>query len=225
MAQAHGVARGGSFDMSAMANAVPQTPYRPGPYGQGQHRYNAIAVPSPVSPFATQAAITPVPGQQYYLPPHGHGHVAHFYPTPLSPQSQTSIPPRPDLGYYQNAAPNQPPHPASQYYYPQATHFAGQTPQLPGQVMSGQYSASIPPHVEQRQPQSQPRGSPIPPEDLDKSVYHNPPASASGRWLKHQPGATEGRRSIVRGPPRKPRQSGKWTPLGAPLPPAQRAPY
>jgi len=179
MPQTHGAARGGPFDMSAMVNAVPQTPYRPSPYAQGQHRYNAIAVPSPVSPFATQAAMTPVPGQQYYLPPHGHAHVAHFYPTPLSPQSQPNVPPRPDLSYYQNVVPNQPPHPATQYYYPHAAHFTGQTPQMPGQVMGGQYSTCIPPHVEQRQPQLQQHGSvvgaggPVPPEDSSKGVSHN----------------------------------------------------
>jgi len=145
MTQQHVPSRGHPFDLSAMVSALPAQPgYRTGSFGQGQPRYNAIAVASPVSPYGTQAAMPPVPGQQYYLAQHTH--LTHFYPTPLAPhQAQRGLTSRPDMGYYQNAAP--------QYYYPQPAHFPGPVPSQPpppAQLVLGQYAAPSPQHVDSR---------------------------------------------------------------------------
>ncbi|KAK5651740.1 hypothetical protein OQA88_11702 [Cercophora sp. LCS_1] len=189
MAQAQVPPRGGTFDTTGVASALPQ--HRSGPYSQGQPRYDAIAMPSPVSQFAAQSAMAQ--GQQYYMPQHAH--MAHFYQPPLSPQAQaqaqTHVPLRPDLGYYSNSIiVNQQTHPATQFYYPQPGHFPGQAGHVP--AVLGQYAATGPPHLDQRQSQPQSGGQ------IDSSTS---PAS-------HRKGANEIRQSIVRGPPRKPRQSG-----------------
>ena len=153
----HGLTRTESFDMGSMANALPQPGYRPGPYGQGQSRYNPIVIPSPVPQFGGHNPIGPVAGQQYYaLPPHTH--TAHYYATPLSPQpSGSNGPLRADLGYYPSAvAVNQQPHLAAQYYYPQAPNYPGQAAQAPTQLMMGQYPAPNPQNMDLRQPQLPP---------------------------------------------------------------------
>ncbi|KAK0656026.1 YT521-B-like domain-containing protein [Cercophora newfieldiana] len=192
--------RGQPFDMNAMANALPQAPpagyNRPGPYGQGQGqaRYNAIAMSSPVSPY--QPTIAPVPGQQYYLAQQ-HGHMGHFYPTPMPPQQPSAnLSPRADLAYYQNAVMvNQQPHGAAQYYYPQSLHYPSQGPTQP---MMTHYAAA-----------------PSPQQQIDlRQQGHPAPLQAGGQTgggaSPADPGRpeSEGRPSVVRGPPRKPRQSG-----------------
>lgn len=169
MAQAQGLPRGGTFDMSGVATALPQ--YRPGPYSQGPPRYNAIAMSSPVSQFATQ-------GQQYYLPQHAH--LAHFYQPPLSPQAQAQaqaqvhVPSRPDLGYYPSpVVVNQQAHATAQFYYPQPGHFPGQTGPLP--VVLGQYAAPSPPHLDPRQAQPHPGAqiaNTVSPVAFEKSQSH-----------------------------------------------------
>jgi hypothetical protein len=199
MTQQHGMARGQPFDMNAMAAALPQAQgpagYRPGPYGQGQQaRYNAIAMSAPVSPYGTQAATAPVPGQQYYLAQQ-HGHMAHFYPTPMPPQpGPANLSPRADLAYYQNAMMvNQQPHAAAQYYYPQTAHYSGQGP---------------------AQPMMAPYAAPSPQQQMDSRQLHpttpQTGSQAGGVSSPADPGLPEGegRPSVVRGPPRKPRQSG-----------------
>lgn len=171
-AQTQGPPRGGApFDMGTMANALPPTGYRPGPYSQGQPRYSAIAMPSPASQFAAQGAMAPVHNQQYYLPQHSH--LAHFYPTPLSPpQPRPNLPSGPDLGYYQNAVVvNRQPHPATQFYYPHAVHYPGQTP---GQLLVGQYSVPSPQAADPRQHRPAMGGQvalPASPVDGGKSEY------------------------------------------------------
>ncbi|KAK0730574.1 YT521-B-like domain-containing protein [Lasiosphaeris hirsuta] len=194
MAQPHGPPRAGPFDLSTMANSLPQQAYRPGPYSQGQARYNTIAMSSPVSQFGSQNTMAPVPSQQYYMPQPTH--MAHFYATPLSPQAQANVPSRPDMGgYYPNVLLiNQQQHLATQYYYPQAAHFTGQATQAPAQPMVGQYAAPSQHHVDPRiSQQLLQQGSQIASATLSVEL---------GK------GAAESRHNVVRGPPRKPRQSG-----------------
>ncbi|KAK4131988.1 hypothetical protein BT67DRAFT_426838 [Trichocladium antarcticum] len=182
----------GSYDFSAMANALPPQPYRPQGYGQNPQRYNT-ATASMMSPgTAAQVPAAQYGGgtagmglaqaQQYYLP--HHMHMAPFYPTPLPPQPPTGLPPRPELGYYQSpVVMSQPPHPAAQFYYTPAPPFPGQVPHVQGQFPPGQY------------------GMPTPPQYPDSRT----------RQLQLQPGNRETNSvhpSVVRGPPRKPRQSG-----------------
>ncbi len=155
VAQQNGPSRAVPFGMSAMSNALPPSGYRPGPYSHGQPRYNAIAVPSPVSQYGTQSAMAQGPGHQYYVPQHGH--MAHFYATPLSPQGQASVPSRADLNYYPNptAVITQQPHSGTQFYYPQAAHFQGQASQAQGPLVLGPYANLSPQSVNSRQPQPQ----------------------------------------------------------------------
>jgi len=199
--QPHGLSRGQPFDMNAMMGALPQPQgtYRPGPYGQGHTRYNAIAMSSPVSPYGTQAT-APVPAQQYYLAQQ-HGHLGHFYPTPMAPQpAPASISSRADMGYYQNAVMvGQQPHAAAQYYYPQAAHFPGQGPTQP---LLAQYAVSSP----QQQMDSR---QVFPPPHAIGQVGSSASPAEPGQGNQASWPESEGRHSIVRGPPRKPRQSGK----------------
>lgn len=151
--QPHQQSRMGSYDFSAMANALPPQPYRPQGYGQNPQRYNT-ATASMMSPGtaaqipaaqygAGTAGMGPVQAQQYYLP--HHMHMATFYSTPLPPQPPTGLPPRPELGYYQSpVVMSQPPHPAAQFYYTPAPPFPGQVPHVQGQFPPGQYGMPTP---------------------------------------------------------------------------------
>jgi hypothetical protein len=132
------------FDFSAMANALPQQPYRAQGYSQSPQRYNTASMVSPgttaqlpASQFGA-ATMGPVPTQQYYLPQHMH--MAQYYQTSLSPQAPTTQPSRVELGYYQSPViMNQPPHPGTQFYYTPAAPFPGQAPHVQGQFAPGQY--------------------------------------------------------------------------------------
>ncbi|KAK3394518.1 YT521-B-like domain-containing protein [Podospora didyma] len=190
MTQPHGPPRAGPFDFSAMVNALPQAAYRPGPYGQPQQRYNS-AVPSIAVPqYGTQNAMAAVSSQQYYLQQQ-HAQMAHYYTTPMSPQSQPNIPSRPDMGYYPNAVVlNQQPHPAAQYYYTPGAHYPGQAPHGQAQFMLGQYTA----------PSSQPSDS--------GQLQLQPGSQKVNPGSPVEQDLSDGRHSVVRGPPRKPRQSG-----------------
>ena len=177
--------RAGPFDMSTMANAIPQPSYRPGPgdpgspYGRGQQRYHPMPNPSPAmvaqlptSPFAGQNAMAMMPNQhqQYYLPQHAP--MPHYYPNGVV------------VGQQQ-------PHPGAQYYYAQTAHFAAQPPPIQPQLVSSQY---IPPVLHQADPRLSPS--------------HATGQAVNMGFVADQ-NAADGRTSVVRGPPRKPRQSGK----------------
>lgn len=159
-----------------------------------------MAVASPVSHYGVQQnAMPPAPGQQqqYYLPQH-HAHMAQFYATPLSPQAQQSVPSRPELGYYQNAVVmNQQPHTATHYYYPQTAHFPGQQAQIPAQMVQGSYPTPNTHHGDPRQPQSQAQ-----PHQVNQTAN----STSSAEYGKG--GTSDSHHNVVRGPPRKPRQSG-----------------
>ncbi|KAK0737692.1 YT521-B-like domain-containing protein [Apiosordaria backusii] len=194
--------RSGGFDMSSMANALPQQAYRPTPYGQSPQRYNAPGISSPgtapqipVSQYGAPNAMGPAaPSPQYYLPqPHM---AAQYYPTPLSPQQPAgaNMPPRGDVNYYgSHVVLNQQHHPGAHYYYPTATHFPGQSPHLAAQLMLGQYAPSNLQHLDAnaQHPHLSSQGVPIP------SPAHHETLTAESR-----------QNNVVRGPPRKPRQSG-----------------
>lgn len=185
--------RPGSFDMSGIANALPQQPYRTTHYGQSPQRYNAAAhVHSPVT--APHIPVSQYGAPQYYLP---QGHMAQYYPTPLpSQQPAPNMSSRGDMGYYPTPVLNQQSHPGPHFYYPAATHFPGQSGQSThsqAHLMLAQYTQ----HANLQQPadpaahnshlnsQTQIPTSPVPPENAD-----------------HR------QNNVVRGPPRKPRQSG-----------------
>ncbi|KAK4197485.1 YT521-B-like domain-containing protein [Triangularia verruculosa] len=193
--------RPGGFDMSSMASALPQQAYRSTPYGQSPQRYNAPGISSPgtasqipVSQYGAPNAMGPAaaPTPQYYLPqPHM---AAQYYPTPLSPQPPVgaNMPPRGDVNYYGgHVMVNQQHHPGAHYYYPPATHFPGQSPHVAAQLMLGQYAQS---NLHQ----------------LDASAQHPHLNNHSIPSPAHHgtPSAEGHQNNVVRGPPRKPRQSG-----------------
>ncbi|KAK3941831.1 zinc finger CCCH domain-containing protein 45 [Diplogelasinospora grovesii] len=210
MAQPQGPARtgpsgpSGPYNMNAMAGALPQATYnnRSGQYapGPGQQRFSQPSMPAtsmaaqaPVSPYGVQNAMAPVANQQYYVPQNAH--MAQYYPAPLSAQvQQAGMHSRANPGYYPNAPfVSQQPHPVAHYYYPQAAQFHGQTHMLQGQFLSGQYMpSSTPLQTDPRLPQSQTGEQP--------SI----PAFATEQGQV----STGDRQNVVRGPPRKPRQSG-----------------
>ncbi|KAK4648765.1 uncharacterized protein QC761_114010 [Podospora bellae-mahoneyi] len=194
--------RTGGFDMNSMANALPQQAYRPGPYGQSPQRYNAPGISSPgtapqipVSQYGAPNAMGPAaPSPQYYIPqPHM---AAQYYPTPLPPQQPmgANMPPRGDVNYYgSHVVVNQQHHPGAHYYYPPTAHFAGQSPHVATQLMHGQYAQSNLHHLDAgaQHPHLNNQGVPI-----HSPAHHGTPSTESRQ------------NNVVRGPPRKPRQSG-----------------
>jgi len=186
--------------MAGMANALPQAPYGAGPYGPSQSAYNPAAVPSsnmavlpPVSPYGVQNPTGPTPSQQFYIP--HHAQMPQYYSTtPMSPPSQGgAAPTRPDLAYYPNTmVVGQQPHAGTQFYYAQTAHVPGRAPQGQPQLVGGHYM-TLGQQAEQILP----------------SQLHSGGRSAGSVLPGNQDGApADSRRNAVRGPPRKPRQSG-----------------
>lgn len=196
--QPQGPGRSGPYNMSAMAGALPQTNFRPGQYPT-QQRFNASAPPQNVvgqmpAQYGAQATINPIPGQQYYMPQHAH--LGQFYGTPISPsQQQANMSPRGNVGYYPNqlVLNQQQAHPQTAYYYTQAAHYPGQGQALQGQMIPGQYLAS-------NAAQSDPR--------LGQSAGSDTSSLAFSQAHEQRQPSTDSRSSVVRGPPRKPKQSG-----------------
>lgn len=192
------------FDMNAMANALPQGPYRPQPYNHGPQM--------PGAQFATPTTMGPMAMPQYYVPQHTH--IGQFYPTPLAPQPPSTLPPRSELGYYQSPVMmNQQIHAPQQYYYTPSGQFPAQNHHIQGQVALGQYGLpGMHQHPDPRSRQSLPNGhdavpsSPVPHTNGQRRY----PNVLKDQCTNNPTGATGGRQNIVRGPPRKPRQSGKW---------------
>jgi hypothetical protein len=183
------------FDMSALASAVPHDYYRPQSY-HGAPRYTA-PIQMPPAQYGPPGAMGSIPTQQYYAPQHPN--MAQYYQPAILSQSPATIPPRPDVGYYPNPIVlNQGPHTAAHFYYPSGGPFPGQAPHVPGQPAPGRYRPSATPQYQDprnRQPQHS-----------GQEVNAAPPSPQDN-------GVTGGRQSIVRGPPRKPRQSGKCNSL------------
>jgi len=123
--------RAGSFDMSAIAQALPHGHYRSQPYGQSQQRYSPAAVPLSTGHYGAPQALGAMSGQQYYLP--HHAPIPQFYQTPLSSQSPATMAPRHEMGYYPTqVVVSQPPVAATPFYYTTAASFPGQPTHFPG---------------------------------------------------------------------------------------------
>ena len=200
--------------MSSMGNALPQPSYRAEQYLQGQQRFNHPVGPSPAIPNQLPVQ-QPFGNHQYYL--QQHPHMAQYYSAPLSPSQTYANMSRPTMGFYHNPVmmnqPGQGP-PSTPYYYAQAGHYPAQAQALTGQVFAAQYPPS-------GTPQSDPR--------LSKSLHFNQtgtstPSQDRASCKSHQVVlrtqvhhaqcttdalvASDSRPSVVRGPPRKPKQSG-----------------
>lgn len=154
MQYAQGPNRQGLYDMGAMANALPQAPYRSG-YGSGQQqqqqhqRYTPAGsnmMPHMVQ-FPNQPHMAQLANQQYYVPQH---QIPHFYNTQMSPASQHhqqhqvgSSRGDMGLGYYLNPVMmNQPQAPVAGYYYTPSNQFPTQNSSIHHHLLQGQYFLS-----------------------------------------------------------------------------------
>ncbi|KAK9776885.1 putative YT521-B-like domain-containing protein [Seiridium cardinale] len=183
----------GPYNMGAMANALPQPAFRPGVNHVSQTRYNtdgsSPGVLPQMAPYAGQSNMNHLAGQQYYMPQHAH--MPTYYNTQLPPsQQQANMSPRHSMGFYPNQhmmSHAQQPLPAG-YYYPHPNHYPNHNTHMPGNMMPTQYIAH------------DPRGS-------SPGGYQG---QAGGGAYAASEGTNNGRASsnVVRGPPRKPRQSG-----------------
>ncbi|KAI1441099.1 hypothetical protein F5Y02DRAFT_316179 [Annulohypoxylon stygium] len=207
MSHSQGPSRQGPYNMTAMAAALPPSGYRPN-YNQGQpqQRYNAAPSSNMIQPMQQMAQFTGPPnmaqlgGQPYYVTQHPQ--LSSYYNAQFtSPQQQHQMPqqsnmtPRHNLNYYPNQAMmNQSQHPlsAAGYYYPPANQYQSPHPNLQNQMNPGQYILAdgssndirnmSPPHV----------------NDQSSMVANSTRGDST----------PDSRSNIVRGPPRKPRQSG-----------------
>ncbi|KAI5866456.1 hypothetical protein GGS23DRAFT_593203 [Durotheca rogersii] len=200
MTHAQGPSRQGPYSMAAMGNALPLPGYRPG-YNPGQppQRYN----PGPTSnilpsiPQMAQFAGPPGMAQPYYIAQMSPFYNAHLSSPPQHHQAvhQTNLSPRHNPNYYSNQVVlNSPQHalPAG-YYYPSSNQFPVPHSTIPGQMAPGQF----------------------PPSDDTKSDHRG---ASPSHGYDQAGGVTGSARSdnsldarsnnVVRGPPRKPRQSG-----------------
>ncbi|KAK3330290.1 YT521-B-like domain-containing protein [Apodospora peruviana] len=187
-------------------------------YSNPQHAFSSqldMAQPhSPprAGPFDLSAMTNALPQASYRTGPYGRGQPRYnpmAVPLPamaaqgptapyaaqnamgMVPNQQYYLPQHHMAQYYANAVVvGQQPHPAAQYYYPQTAHFPAQPPAGQPQMMPSQYMAS-------EMHQNDPRLSP--------PQLGGQPANIA--YSTEQNGA-DGRQNIVRGPPRKPRQSG-----------------
>ncbi|TRX97775.1 hypothetical protein FHL15_001530 [Xylaria flabelliformis] len=199
---AQGSARQGPYDMSAVTNALPQAGYRPG-YSIGQqHQRYAPSGPSMMPQmvqYPGQPHISQLANQHYYLPQHQH--IPQYYSSQMSPtvqqhQQHQVGSPRDSIGmgYYPNVMINQSQPPVSGYYYPPSSQFSAQNPPIHNPLA--------------QQPYFLPDGSPGGPKD-PQSLQRNNHVRSSGGFVSSED-LTGTRPNIVRGPPRKPRQSGQF---------------
>ncbi|KAJ0121590.1 hypothetical protein J7T55_008755 [Diaporthe amygdali] len=201
MAQPQAPARPGPYNMASLANALPQQPYRQGPINPSQMRYNPSgASPSmlgqaqPMHQYGGQAAMGQVPNQAYYM--QQQAQMSQYYGSPISPsQPQSNMSPRTNIPYYGNQLmANQQSHSAMGYYYPQMApfHSHGQPPHNQGMVSS--YMPI---------PGSQPEMRAGPTQVGDGRNSGAFPTTQEPNNL-----SSDSQSNVVRGPPRKPRQSG-----------------
>lgn len=210
-----------SFNMGAMAHALPQANYRQSPYNANpsQLRYNLGGPPAGI---VSQTQHMPqygggmghIPTQHFYG--QQQQHMPPFYGAPMSPSQPHPTPnmaPRPNVPYYGN----QQSHSPMPYYYAQMPQYHQQV-QVPHQGMPGSFMGGA-------GMVSDPRLGPTHlGEGGDNTAFTS--AQQDLRQCKFQPQtclcsrvaqlltfpnlttAPDSQSNIVRGPPRKPRQSG-----------------
>ncbi|KAI2629575.1 hypothetical protein GGR54DRAFT_635757 [Hypoxylon sp. NC1633] len=199
--------RQGAYNMTAMANALPQPGYRPSYNpGQPQQRFNTgptsnMMPPMPqMAQYAGPPNMTQLGGQPYYVAQHPQ--MSSYYNAQLSSsqqqhqaQQQPNLSPRHGMNYYSNQVmmnhQSQHPLPAG-YYYPPSNQFSAPHTVIQGQMAPGQFL--MPDGV------SNEAGGTSPSHGHD----HAGGVASSVR----SDNSPEARSNVVRGPPRKPRQSG-----------------
>ncbi|RWA09751.1 hypothetical protein EKO27_g5348 [Xylaria grammica] len=197
---AQGSSRQGPYDMSAMTNALPPSGYRSGYSGGQQHQRYTPAGPSMIPQmvhFSGQPHIVQLASQQYYLPQHQQ--IQQYFNAQVAPSAQHqqhqlgSLRGGMNIGYYANSAmTNQPQVPIPGYYYPPSNQFSTQHPSIHNHLTQSQYFLPDGSSGETRE---------------TSPLQRNNNADSLGGFVPNEelPG---NRPSIVRGPPRKPRQSG-----------------
>jgi hypothetical protein len=214
------------FDLNGVANALPQQPPHRGSapygygYGHGPQRHNgpammgpAVTVPGSAAQFPAAGSMAPVPGPHFYLPSQQH-HMPPLYQPSLSPQPPSAIAPDVGVGYYGSPIIiNQTPHPGTQYYYPPPSpfsmpnHFAGQygMANFHHQQMHGMRPPQ-PAQSNQEAYPALPAGGAHGQHDTPSGRFSTPRRSDEHSVGTSGSGACQ---NMVRGPPRKPRQSGE----------------
>ncbi|KAF5008226.1 hypothetical protein FDECE_5501 [Fusarium decemcellulare] len=197
----------GPYNMGPMANALPPVAFRPGQYPHGtQQRYNPTSSPpmmQQMPQFAGHPSV-PVAAQGYYLQ---QPQMPQYYGNQM-PQAQpaSTMAPRQNMAFYPNQMMMSPQQ--SAYYFAPAPQYQPSAHPVPnamvhGHYMSGNHAPSDPRTMAQTveiggihpQPQKQGQGRARKPSPIKSE-------------LKQSPDGAERRQSAVRGPPRKPRQSG-----------------
>ncbi|KXH34081.1 hypothetical protein CSAL01_04424 [Colletotrichum salicis] len=222
MAQQPAAGRPGNFNMNNMANALPQSNMRHGHYvpgGQPQHQQQRFSpatsspsmmpqMPQMAPQYPGQGAM-PMGNPQYYMPQHHQ--MQHYYTNQLSPTQQQA---RPNMGYYPNQmVMNHPQHNQipQGYYYPPAGHYS-QNQALHNPMVSSQYMGTNTGHSDPIVMPQMPNG--IDPSGMNAPSSHRSsgiarPVPVFGRSITDRTiDVGDGRSGVVRGPPRKPRQSG-----------------
>ncbi|KAI2635366.1 hypothetical protein GGS21DRAFT_77888 [Xylaria nigripes] len=188
--------RQGPYDMSAMTNALPQSGYRPG-YGSGQHQRYSPAGPNMMP---QQQHMPQLANQHFYIPQHQP--MPSFYNIQMSTNAQLQqqhqfgfSSPRTgmNVGYYPTSMiMNQPPASVTGYYCP-PNQFPAHNP-----LLHNDFSQPYP---------YPPDGSSGDPRSSSVLQKNNNRGNLAGLGSNEADSAGS-RPSIVRGPPRKPRQSG-----------------
>lgn len=222
MAQPQIPARPGPYNMASLANALPQPPYRQVPVNSSQMRYNPsgaspgmLGQAQPMHQYSGQGAMGQVPNQAYYM--QQQPQMSPYYNSPMSPsQPQSNMSPRtnmPNMPYYGNQLMgSQQPHSSMGYYYPQMAPFHSHAQAPHNQAMMGSFMPV---------PGSQPElraGPPQVGEGTNSGAYattqepKNGQSKGTSLWIRkgliRGVGSSESQSNVVRGPPRKPRQSG-----------------
>lgn len=199
--------RPGPYNMAPMANALPTMGFRPGQYPQNTHqRMNPAGSPpmmQHMSQFPGHPPL-PVPGQGYYLQPQ----VAPYYGNQMhQAQAANMMSQRHSMAYY----PNQMMMGSQQspYYYPPGPQYQPAAHPVPNGVASGHHAAGGPTTSDPRAMAQTTDFGGIHPQGLKQGQGRTGKQSPNKTELKQTSDGTERRKSAVRGPPRKPRQSGK----------------
>lgn len=199
MAHSQGAGRGNPYNMNAMSNALPQTNYRQGQqqFAGGSQRFNSPGGASTTAQmqYAMQpGSLNPLMAQQqYYMAQQAQMAQPQYYAPPVSPSHShgNNMAARAGMGYYQGQIMMNNQQPQQQYYYPQAVHY--QTQGMHNQMLNGQY-------MEAPQSQSGSQYAQQQPAVIHGAPAYVPPSPAEG--------SDDLRSNVVRGPPRKPKQSG-----------------
>ncbi|CAI6098278.1 unnamed protein product [Clonostachys chloroleuca] len=190
--------RQGTYNMMPMMSTLPQVQrveHHHHHHHPGQVPYHQSTSPHVMHPMVQIAHYGPgptfnMPHQEFYSQQPQHPPVAQYYNNrQISPQAQ----PIQNMTYYPNQVVMGHPHHA--YYYAQPNRYPAPNQGMLGAMVSGQYMAPVPPSTA-----NDPRLMKTP---SDGGRVPTQPTKQDLEASERRPSTT-----VVRGPPRKPRQSG-----------------